>query len=178
MRIGFFDIEASNLNANFGLVLTACMKESGKAVTKFTKDTADTSDRKLVDSIIADMNTYDIIVTWYGKFFDVPFLRTRSLLKKGENYIDPRLRHIDLWDVCRKVLKFTSNRLDTVSTDMGFAEKTRISGEIWTMATQGDMKAMQYILHHNVKDVRVLEKVYNDFQNRQILKEIKSIPRI
>lgn len=179
MRIGFFDIEASNLSANYGILLTACIKPYGENnITKIVKKSTNKVDTLAVKETIKALNQYDLIVTWYGVRYDVPFIKTRALLKNIPFGIDPRIRHLDLWDACRKYMKFTSNRLDTVSTDLGFAEKTRISGEIWNKAVQGDSKAVAYVLHHNVKDVQVLEKVYNSFAKQNLLREIKSIPRV
>lgn len=178
MNIAMFDIEASNLSANFGIVLTACIKPYGGPVKKFTKSTKTRNDKALIAEIIQELNKYDMIVTWYGWRYDVPFIKTRALMRQAKGNIDPRIRHMDLWDACRKLLKFTSNRLDTVSTDLGFADKTRISGDIWTNAMQGDKKALAYILDHNVKDVVVLEKVYRSFMSRGLLRDIKTIPRI
>lgn len=179
MRIGFFDIEASNLSANYGMLLTACIKPLGENhITKIVKQTSTKEDKLAVKQTIKALNEYDMIVTWYGVRYDVPFIKTRALLKKLPHSIDPRIRHLDLWDACRKYLKFTSNRLDTVSTDLGFADKTRISGDIWTKAVQGDKPAIAYVLHHNIKDVQVLEKVYNSFASQNLLREIKSIPRV
>lgn len=173
-----FDIEASNLSANFGVLLTACFKELGtRKIISFSKKN-ESSDFFLTRQIINELNNYDIIVTWFGRYYDVPFLRTRQMINQIPFFIDPRIKHLDLWFVTKQFLKFTNNRLDTVSTDLGFAEKTRINGEIWTKALAGNKKALKYILDHNKKDVLVLEKVYNTYQKNGILRQIGSFPKI
>ena len=83
MRIGFFDIEASNLSANYGMLLTACIKPLGENhITKIVKQTSTKEDKLAVKQTIKALNEYDMIVTWYGVRYDVPFIKTRALLKK------------------------------------------------------------------------------------------------
>lgn len=177
MRIAMFDIEASNLNANFGQVLCACFKElNSDKIKTFRKSRG--SDASVVSRIVQEINKYDFIVTWNGINFDVSFIRTRQLLNRCHDFIDPRIRHLDLWYLTKKFLRFTNNRLDTVSTDLGFAEKTRISGDIWVRAMEGNKKALEYIIYHCKKDVLVLEKVYYDYQKQRLLRQLNWIPRI
>lgn len=182
MRIGFFDIEASNLNANFGRLMTCSLKPLGdKHIIKIKKGFG--TDKRAIKDTIEALNQFDMIVTWYGVRYDIPFVKTRALITRVSDFIDPRIRHLDLWHACKMQLKFTSNRLETVSTDINtvgqfHTAKTRISGEIWNRAIEGDARALAYVLDHNVKDVIVLEDVYNEFVEQGIIRQIKTIPRI
>jgi uncharacterized protein YprB with RNaseH-like and TPR domain len=161
-KIGFFDIESSNLDASIGVILCACIKDRGGEVHTFVAGQDEggiISDRTVVVAIRDRLEQYDYVSTFYGTRFDIPFLNTR-LLMHGERPID-RLRHIDLYFVARFKLKLHSNRLQVVAeTMLGESTKTRVVGPIWVRAIAGDKAAMQYIIDHCVIDVEELENVF------------------
>jgi uncharacterized protein YprB with RNaseH-like and TPR domain len=168
-RIVCFDIEATNLNANFGYVLCASFKEVGKkkVITHsiadsptFAKDV--TNDKWLLQQIVNELEKYDIVITWYGRpnrGFDIPFIQTR-LLSHDLPLLKP-INHIDGWAIARNKLKLNSNRLDTVSKFLGVTEKTPLSGPIWIRAMAGYPDAIAYVIKHCEADVLSLEDVYH-----------------
>lgn len=162
-RIGFFDIETSNLDANIGMMLCACVKDykGGTKTFIMSKDNGLYSDRKFAVAMRDYLEKFDYVVTWYGTKFDVPYLNTRLILH-GERPLDI-IRHIDLYYTARFKLKLHSNRLAVVSESLfGESDKTRVVGPIWTNALMGDKKALQYIIDHCVIDVDVLEQVFEE----------------
>ena len=82
-RIGYFDIEADGLKANFATMLSWAVKEKGKKTVCEVISKEDlfdgTRDRELVRSCIAELKKYDIIVTYYGTGYDLPFMRSKAL---------------------------------------------------------------------------------------------------
>ncbi len=165
-KIGFLDLECSNLSADFGIILSYCIADQHSdkilhtTVTK--KDLATCLDQKVVVNCIRDMLTFDKIITYYGTGFDLPFLRTRAV---SLNVYFPgygELVHNDVYYIIRNKFKLSRNRLDNAcQTLFGATEKTRITAEHWIKALQGNVDSLAYILDHNKKDVTELKKLYN-----------------
>jgi hypothetical protein len=90
-KLGFLDIEATNLKANFGVVICWCLKPAKakqiiqKCVTsaemRGTKGQRPTRDRRIISELGAIMRKFDRLVVHYGtdRKFDFPFLRLEYL---------------------------------------------------------------------------------------------------
>ncbi len=169
-RIGFIDIETSELTADAGILLSYCIKESGtnkilKGVID-KKDLFKTSDghedRKLVQQCILDMLKFDRLVGYYSSRFDISFLRTRALTNKLDFPEFKQLKHTDVWMMARSKLKLRRNTQENVCRNLfGTTEKTHVEMKYWRAALRGDKRSLNYILDHNIKDVKDLEKIYN-----------------
>jgi uncharacterized protein YprB with RNaseH-like and TPR domain len=173
VKIGFLDIETSNLDANFGVMLTWAIKTNdgyliSDALHKSDLENCepDKIDTRIVKNLVEEIQQYDTIVTYYGKRFDVPFLRTRALVDGVEFPAYGSLKHIDVYFWAKFKLKLNSNRLDTVArTLFGSTEKNHIEFKYWIAGTRGDEEAIDYILDHNQRDVEELERVYYKLEN-------------
>ena len=98
MKVTCFDLECSNLNADYGIVLCGCMTDwqpkKARRVDVRTYRIDETpgylkerwNDHALVCQIRGDLEQSDIIVSWNGKRFDVPYLNGR-LMYWGERQI-------------------------------------------------------------------------------------------
>jgi len=167
MRIAIWDIEATNLNANFGRILCTCVKEHGKdAIKTFRADryekykTEPWDDSELANDIARYLETFDIWVTWYGKMFDVPFLQTRLIL--GDKRQLDKTKHVDLYYQARQKLKFHSNRLAAVTEALNVPHrKTPLEPPTWLKATAGHRPSLNKIVTHCRMDVITLDEVYN-----------------
>ena len=85
LRIGYLDIEATNLNANFGYMISWYIKKEGKneydfSVIKKSEINNYDFDKRLTKELLAAMRNYDVLYTHYGadRRFDIPFIRTRA----------------------------------------------------------------------------------------------------
>ncbi|MEM2591450.1 MAG: ribonuclease H-like domain-containing protein [Thermofilaceae archaeon] len=163
--VAMFDIETTHLRADFGFILCAAVKPLGESVQVFRIDQSPEyakepwNDRWLVEQIREAIAQYDIIVTYYGERFDLPFLRTR-LLKHGLPLL-PRFRHVDLYKIPRYDLRLHSNTLESLSMFLeGKTEKTRLMPEVWVRASCGDRTALDVVADHCARDVGELEKVF------------------
>lgn len=168
-KIGFLDIETTNLAANFGTILTYCIKVDGKdeilsgSITKkdVNKYPADQTDYRVVKDLVHDLKGFDRIVTHYGRKFDIPFIRTRALVMDIPFPHFGSISNDDTWLLARSKLRLNSNRLETVErTLFGETGKTHIEYKYWIAGSRGDKKALDYIMDHNKRDVISLEKVW------------------
>jgi len=179
LKIGFLDIETSNLKADFGIMLSYCIKEAnnkkilGRAINKKELDNG-TLDKDLVKECIADVGKFNLIVTYYGTKFDVPFIRSRALYWDIEFPKFGSHNHKDCYYMVRNRLCIHRNRMEDAARLLGIEGKNHIDGYYWITALTGNPKALAYILDHNERDVEVLEKVYykmKDF-SRDVSKSI------
>lgn len=166
-KVLFFDIESSNLAANFGYMLAFGWKwqheNHPKVVSisqfpRFRKDCTD--DLEVVKTAYRLIESADVIVAHYGQRFDVPFINTRLLYHKLPFL--PNVPLIDTWRISRDKLRLNSNRLGSVANLLlGKSEKTQLSGPEWIRAAAGHEPSIKYVADHCKHDVLELEKVYN-----------------
>lgn len=164
-KIGYFDIEASNLNANFGIIFTYCIKTGGKdeilerTVTK--KELSTCLDKKVVEQCVKDLQKYDKIIGYYSARFDIPYVRSRALYNGLDFPAYGEIIHEDLYDNIKRKFRLNSNRLETACRFLlGHSDKTHLNSDYWIKALQGDKESLDYIVDHCRKDVIDLEKLH------------------
>lgn len=165
-RLGFFDIETSNLKADYGIMFGYCIKVAGsdeiveRWVTK--EELRKDLDKRVIQQLMLDLMTFDRIVTHYGTRFDIPYSRSRA---EYWNLLFPEygiLYHTDTYYMARRALCLSSNRLENVCNHLfGESHKTRLLATRWIQGLQGDKESLDYIADHCKKDVWDLERVYN-----------------
>lgn len=169
-KVEFLDIETSNLDADFGIMLSYCIKEAGSEKIHegvlTTKDIlgakAGDEDARLVKQCIEDMQKFDILVGYYSKRFDVPFIRTRAVACGLFFPAFGSIKHIDMYDKVKGKFKLSSRRLENACRVLlGKTQKTRIDAKYWRAAVRGEAKSLAYVLDHNRKDVIDLELLYD-----------------
>lgn len=168
-KIGFLDIETSNLDANWGIILSYCIKPRGSGnilsdvITKadIKRYNQDQTDKRLVKNLIEDILKFDRLVTHYGRKFDLPYIRTRALIMGIDFPHFGSIQNDDTWVIARRKLKLNSNRLETIDRAFnGESIKTHIQPKYWIAGARGDKRALKYILEHNEKDVIALEGIW------------------
>jgi uncharacterized protein YprB with RNaseH-like and TPR domain len=181
MRIGIFDLECSNLNADFGIILCCSIKTYGKdKITTFRADRYPewkkdrTNDIPIMRDVLASLDDFDILIAHNGQYFDKGWVNAKAIKYR----MNPRIAHkkfIDPCQIARRKLKIHSNSLRSLISFLGIKEqKTEVNQELWMRATlNGDKKAMDYIVDHCEKDVLALEEVYD--RMRQLINKIDSV---
>jgi len=159
-----FDIETSNLQADFSILMTACIKPYGRDSIVFRSDDYPEwqNDRKndyqITKAIAQELRKHAIIITHYGQYFDVPFLRAK--MQKHELEPLPQMFAIDTWQIARKNFKISSRRLKNLGEYFDLGEKEAVEGTLWMEAAyNGSKEAMDKIVAHNIRDVEILEKL-------------------
>lgn len=137
-------------------------------------------DRKLVKSIIAELNKYDLLIGFNSLNFDVRYLNSRAL-HWNLAPLAGKL-HCDLYRIAKpvfKTTKYTSCSLKTI-TDLlhikgaGGEEKGRVEPEIWQRAAlSGDKYAIGQIAEHCRKDIMILPPLF-----RRLRYAIRSISTV
>ena len=164
--IATFDLETTNLNGVFGVVLCAVIKPWGGETTTFRIDhkpyrgKRNSDDSYLVKTIVDELSQYKILIAHNGVNFDRPYLNTRALLW-GIEPLNPRGMMVDPVKVARRHLRFGYNSLDRLAQFLNTnAQKSAVLGPTWVKAAMDrDRESMDYIVEHCVADVLALEEV-------------------
>lgn len=160
-RVGYLDIEASQLKSDFGHVISWAIKTKGGAVhSRVLHERSLAAEKVLLGWLLLTMRTYDRLVTYYGSRFDLPFIMSRAITHGLRPLEYGEVVHTDLYFVAKhKLGTLSSKRLANVTRLFGIKGKTPLDPGVWVAASFGDKKAMRYILKHNIADVKILEKL-------------------
>jgi hypothetical protein len=170
LKILGFDIEASNLSADFGIMLCCGFKEveKGKPWVLDILDFAKESDhgdlikaeKRLLIAVSEELLKADVWLGHFACYYDLPFINTR-LIYHNLPVLPPNFALIDTWRISKNRLKLRNNRLITISEFLGTKdEKNAIKPEQWLRALGGHRPSMDYIVEHCRRDVVVLEEAY------------------
>lgn len=165
-KILVWDIESSNLAANYGFIICISYKWHGESGVK-TISVADfpsfktdpTNDFYVVREFSKVYNEADVTVAHYGQKFDLPMVNTK-LIMHGLPTLSPKILR-DTWRISKDKLRLNSNRLETLISALNLKyKKTPLSGPIWVKAMSGDHKAIKYVEQHCIADVNALDEAY------------------
>jgi uncharacterized protein YprB with RNaseH-like and TPR domain len=161
-RMGHLDIEASQLKADFGHIYSWAIKshKEHQIFSDVLKVRSLDEEKRVVQSLLRTMRSFNILTTYNGTRFDIPFIRTRAMYHGLQFPEFGTIFHRDIYYVARGRLLTHNRKLETVARFLGIHGKTPLDPAIWVAASFGDKKAISYIFNHNLEDVKVLEKVY------------------
>lgn len=167
-KVGYIDIETSNLNANYGIIITYCILDRDSDELLWNIVSIDdiregNFDRHLCEQLIQDMLKFDIIKGYYSTLFDVPFIRSRCLKWKLDFPIYKTIDHKDIYYMVKRLLRLHRNSLEVATKFLGIPGKDHVNGDQWMEALmcngEKQKKAIKYILSHNIKDVKILKEL-------------------
>jgi uncharacterized protein YprB with RNaseH-like and TPR domain len=167
-KIGYFDIEADGLKANFATLLSWCIKDKGGEVhsSVITKEELfdGTVDKRIVREFCEKMSEYKILVGYYSTRYDLPFMRSKALHHGLDfaNYGD--VYHWDLYYTVRNKLCLHRNSLALACDYLDINGKTPLKSSIWRKAKYGDEEALKLVLEHNIGDVEILEELHDKLE--------------
>lgn len=159
-----FDIETSNLDADFSILLSTVIKPFGQEPIVFRGDDYTewdenrANDFQIVKDVTDELRRHAIIIGHYGDRFDIPYIRAK-LVKHGLPPL-PQMFGIDSWKIARDNFKVSSRRLKNLAEYFDIGEKEPVEGNLWVAAAySGSREAMDKIVEHNIVDCEVLEKL-------------------
>ena len=121
-------------------------------------------DKALVLRLWLMLDEADIVITQNGKNFDSPKLNARFIMH-GFKPPSP-YRHLDTYQIAKKVAKFTSNKLeyltDKLCTRYKKLKHSKYPGmDLWNACLKGDKQAWAEMERYNKHDVLATEELYN-----------------
>lgn len=168
-RLLFLDTETSGLSGGTGtfvfLLGLAKVRDGALTVRQYLA-TGFAGEAGLLDALTEELRDSECLVTFNGKSFDVPVLRTRCALARREDPFAGKL-HGDLLHASRRLLKrdWPDCRLKTTeSRALGFDRTDDLPGSevpgAWQRwLTRADAEAIPRILDHNRDDLISLASI-------------------
>lgn len=149
------DIEATGLDASYGRLVCVCFKFEGEKKVRTMSIKSVHEEKELLEWVQEQYDQVDVLVTWNGKRYDVPFLNARMFIH-GMKPLVPK-KHLDLMYKA-KAIRTRGARLDGFAKDMGLAhQKFDVPASAWILAAEGDEKAIKDIVKHCELDVKITE---------------------
>lgn len=161
------DIETTALYADLGVVLCMSYESSEEPGVIHTLRTDELNpkdwkrgvrgnDREIVKQANEVIRNHDIIVAHNGRFFDIPFLRTRAIVHRLAPLHDMVI--VDPVRVARSKLRFQRNSLQRILDTLHIGEKkTPLDLSVWMdVLHNGNQAGMNEIVEHCEADVRAL----------------------
>jgi len=120
-------------------------------------------DRQLCRQLIKDMLKFDVLKGYWSTGFDIPYMRSRCL-KWGLDFPAYKaVNHKDVYYMVKRLLKLNRNSLENACKFFGIKGKDHVKAEVWMEALMCDgekqRKAIEYILDHNKRDVKILKEL-------------------
>jgi uncharacterized protein YprB with RNaseH-like and TPR domain len=165
MVVAYLDIETNTKKADEGIIIAIGLLTDDKPEVMFAESFDE--ERRALEWLKGKLKDCEMLVTWYGSGFDIPFLITRALI---HNIDLARLTEIPMLDLCqwsRANLLLTSYSLESVarfldvSGGKGFKEfhGTDILA-LFKLVERGDNEARKLIVEHCKEDIVVLKLVH------------------
>ena len=167
-----YDLETTGLAADFGYILCAGIKPYGRPATVlriddfplYQKDPS--NDKALVAAFVKEITKYSIAISWNGVRFDMPFLVSRMIAHNMDVRCLTTIKQLDLIYAARYRMRLRGNSLAIVREHLQTSDtKTPLTGRIWAQAAAGNKKALDFIVKHNLQDLKVLEQVAKRLSN-------------
>ncbi len=160
-----FDIETTGLRADFSVVLSAVIKPFGKPPQVFRADKypawaegSKANDRDICCDITNELSHHAIVVTHYGTGYDIPYTRAK-LIRYGLPPLPPMFA-LDTYSIAKVNMLVTRRRLEALAEYLSLGKKSAVEGNLWMQAAMnGDKKAMDAIVAHNIQDCELLERL-------------------
>lgn len=166
-KIMIFDIEATDLSAEFGEMICFGYQwyhEAEPTILKmwdykgWNKLPVEQRDLYLLQDVVKLIEEADVLVGHFSPGFDFPFIQTRCLMH-GMKPI-PKPVHIDTWRIAKKNLRLNNNKLKTIARAFKCDEqKSEVPLYIWRRAKAHDVEAMEIIAEYNAQDVRTQKSI-------------------
>lgn len=154
-RVAYLDIETTGLGTEESM-LTVIGVHDGERPQVYVHG-------RNLEQFVRDIDTFTLLVTYNGKQFDLPFLRTKLGIPLNQAHIDLRypLAALGYKGGLKKIEKRLGlERPGLVSQLDGWCAVV-----LWRYHERGESGALETLLHYNLEDVvhlpALLAKVYN-----------------
>lgn len=154
-RVAYLDIETTGLGAQEAMVTVVGIYDGERPQVYVHGQN--------LEQFVTDIDAFTLLVTYNGKQFDLPFLRTKLGIPLNQAHIDLRypLAALGYKGGLKKIEKLMGlERPGLVSQLDGWCAVV-----LWRYHERGERGALETLLHYNLEDVvhlpALLAKVYN-----------------
>lgn len=162
MVTAFLDIETTSLYADTGMLVCAVLRSEGKDTLFFVESPK--KEKDVLERLLKQTRKCDTLITFNGRSFDLPFLVSRGIVLGIQDVTLNPPCHIDLFEHCRKNLRFDKLSLDHIARVLGVEVETGLTGRevphlYLTYLAKQDKELRDRIIEHCISDVNMLEKI-------------------
>ena len=175
-RIGFFDIEAEGLEADYGIMFSYYIKVAGedkyyydviteKDFKKYSSrhNGVAKEDTRLLKNFVRDLANFDRVIGHYSSRYDLSFARTRAVMCGVDFPAWGSLWQTDTWNILKHKFKLSRNSLaNSTEKLLGSTNKNHLSLNLKHAILRGEKWGQDYCLAHNKFDVIDTERLYNE----------------
>lgn len=155
--LAFVDIEAANLNADYGTVVVVSIKPYKSKSVTFTAVPG--RDKQLLRDVSTELIKYPVWITFFGKRYDIPFLNSR-LIYHGLPLL-PKHHHIDMWMVMKMRTHLSRRNQAHLLSWLGTPEeKMSVSPTVWSEMSVKPKEKLEILRKRCESDVAGLEAMY------------------
>lgn len=175
-KVALFDIEATGLRGDFGMILCAVVKPLGSRDTKhvfqldFDNPDLLNAEKNMLLEIKECLESFDGSCGYFSSRYDLPMLRTR-MIYHGIKPI-PKQKHLDIYWTVKRVINTSSRRMERVgdlmrvNANTKLPQKTKLDINEWIkVAFSRDKKSLGYIVQHCINDVDMLEGIIEELRD-------------
>jgi uncharacterized protein YprB with RNaseH-like and TPR domain len=162
VKATLLDIETTSLYADTGMLVCGVLRRDGKDKVLFVESPR--REPKVLSRLLGELRKCDHLVTFNGRSFDLPFILSRALVIGIENPTLDLPRHVDLYDECKRVLRFDRHGLDHIARLLGIEVNASLTGQevphlYMTYLATKDPEVREQIIGHCVSDIDTMEGV-------------------
>lgn len=180
-RIALCDIEAEDLNADYGIMFCWYLMDLESEKLKYDVINLDDikkhsskdrniqpkEDSRILKSFVEEISKYTKVVFHYGSGYDLPFTRTRALICNVDYPKYGQVYQIDTWRILKTKFKLRRNSQENATLKLlGKTRKDHLSLSIKHGCLRGEKWALDITLNHcknDVLDLRDLFKSIYDY---------------
>jgi len=165
MAVLYLDIETSSKTANDGMVISIGVMAEGEPEVRFSDSFEE--ERRSLEWLKGKLENCELLVTWFGTGFDVPFLLSRSIIHGVDLTRLTEVPMLDLYEWSRAKLLLSSYSLESVARFLGISGGKGFKEfhgadilSLFKLVERGDLESRRLIVEHCKEDVRVLKLVH------------------
>ena len=174
-KVLFFDIEAEDLNADYGIMFNwYATDEEGNSFEDYItiddikkykssdRNVEPKEDTRIVQSLVDLISKYTRVVGHYSCGYDLPFARTRAVIDGVDFPSYGMIFQSDTWVFLKKKFKLSRNGLENGCRKLvGVTHKDKLSLSIKHGCLRGEKWAMDLSRKHCAQDVEDLIALFN-----------------
>ena len=163
MRVAYLDIETTSKKADEGMVIVIGILTDEEPELVFAGTLEE--EKNILKWLKDKLNGCELIVTWYGSGFDIPFLQTRALVHGIDLNELTEIPMLDLCEWSKANLLLSSYSLQSVARFLGVWEAGDVAGPdvhtLYKLSTRGYQEAKRLIIQHCREDIILLKRVHD-----------------
>ncbi len=149
-KVAYLDIETTGLSKESDITIIGIYDKVGEHIFINGKN---------LDQFSSFVEKYDLLITYNGACFDLPFIRRKFGIKMDHMHIDLRffLKKLGLSGGLKTIEKRLGIKRSDNTQDVDGKEAVRL----WYEYKKGNKKALETLIEYNIEDIKNLEKIIN-----------------